>query len=226
VQNLIYAFGETANSNGVNLGFGPIWQVFTGAYKNDAAMQTIFSFGSALKTANPNVASSISSLLNAQQISGDTIQNFAQTEMNAPDTVRDLPVYQTLDATTPQRVCSRNFYQQQASTTSNNKLSITRYLRFDTSAPGNYKITVTPERTDPVKGGLAGLNIYKQGRNIACASGASNIESLVAGAAVALNCSMENTSYVFAVYQTDFSNDTNALSGIYDQCFAVKAEAQ
>src|SRR5690606_13783445 len=222
VHNLIYSFGEADNSDGVALGFGPIWQVFTQAINSDAALQTIFNFGESLKANNPAEAGAIAALLNAQRISGDTIEKFATTETHAPDTTRDLPVYTALPLNTNTRVCSRNVYAVAASTSSPNKLSMLRYLRLDIPSPGNYRVSVTPERST----GLAGMSLLKQGRNFTCAAGNSNIESLIGGNAVALNCAMQNQTYVISVYQTDFSNDANAEAGNYDQCFIVRVEAQ
>lgn len=229
VQNLIYSMGESANSDGVALGFGPIWLAMTGAYKNGASLQSIFSYMSALKAANPADAGAIANLLNGQQISGDTISEFAQTEAHAPDTSRDLPLYRTIDTSATQRVCSRNQYAlaPYAATDSPNKLSMIRFLRFDAPAAGNYRITVTPNPAPGIPNtGLAGLTVYSQGRQFTCDSGSSNVESLIAGNAVSLRCPLQNSSYVVAVYQTDFSNDTNAAQGNYDQCFVVKAEVQ
>lgn len=224
VQNLIYSMGETVNSDGVALGFGPIWLALTGAYKTGASLQSIFSYASALKAANPADAGAIANLLNNQQISGDSIDEFAQTEAHAPDTARDLPLYRAIDTGATQRVCSRNQYALApfAATDSPNKLSMIRFLRFDAPAAGSYRITVTPDRPT----GLAGLTVYAQGRQFSCDSGSSNIDSLIAGNAVSLRCPLQNRSYVIAVRQTDFSNDPNAAQGNYDQCFVVKAEVQ
>lgn len=224
VQNLIYSVGETVNSDGVALGFGPIWLAMTGAYKDGASLQSIFSYASALKAANPANAGAIANLLNSQQISGDTIDEFAQAEANAPDATRDLPLYRAIDTSATQRVCSRNQYAlaPYAATDSPNKLSMIRFLRFDAPAAGNYRFTATPDRGT----GLAGLKVYSQGRQFACDSGSSNIESLIAGNPVSLRCALQNRSYVVAVYQTDFSNDSDAAQGNYDQCFVVKAEVQ
>lgn len=224
VQNLIYAFGETESNDGVALGFGAIWQVFSGDYKNSAAMQSVFSFGSVLKAAHPAEAGAIAALLNTQHISGDTIDAFAGTEVNAwqADAARDLPVYQELNSAAVQRVCSRNEYAIGSSTTSSNKLSMTRYLRFDAPAVGNFLFTVTPERNT----GLAGLEIFQQGRYIQCDSGSSNVDSLQDGISVQLTCPLQQASYVIAVRQTDFTNDINAQNANYDQCFQVKVETQ
>ncbi|MET0379623.1 MAG: hypothetical protein ABW049_11595 [Spongiibacteraceae bacterium] len=224
VQSLIYSMGETVNSDGVALGFGPIWLAMIGAYKNGTSLQSIFSYASALKAANPADAGAIANLLNNQQISGDTIAEFAQTETHAPDTTRDLPLYRAIDTSATQRVCSRNQYAlaPYAATDSPNKLSMIRLLRFDAPAAGNYRITATPDRST----GLAGLKVLSRGRQFTCDSGSSNIESLIAGNAVSLRCPLQNGSYVLAVYQTDFSNDANAAQGNYDQCFVVKAEVQ
>jgi hypothetical protein len=224
VQNVIYSSGESNNNDGVALGFGPIWSTMIGGYKNTPALQTIFSFASALKANNPAAAGGIANLLNNLRISGDSIDPFAQTETHAPDTARDLPVYRSIDTSATRRVCASNRYALYpfAATDSPNKLSMTRFLRFDAPAAGNYRITATPDRST----GLAGLTIFAQGRQIGCASGSSNVESLIAGNAVALSCNLQNTSYVIAVYQTDFSNDSNAQQANYDQCFVVKAEVQ
>jgi hypothetical protein len=226
-HNLIYAFGETDVSDGVGLGFGPIWQVFTQRLATAPSLHTMFSFAAALKSAHPAEAGGVAALLNARNIVGDTIEPFAATETHAPDTVRDLPVYASLAVGgAGVRVCSRYKYAISAPTDSPNKLSMARLLKLDVPASGNYRVTVTPESTDSLKGGLAGLKLFDRGRGFACASGNSNIESLAAGSNVSLTCAMQARTYVAEVYQTDFTNDDCVKAGNCDQCFTVRAETQ
>jgi hypothetical protein len=220
VQSVIYAVGESVNGDGVDLGFGSIWQVMRQSLPLTPSLQTLFSFGSALKENSPGAAGGIAQLLNAETVNGDAIEPFAATETHAPNPARDLPIYAILPIdNSVVRICSSNFYAANAVTDSPNKLSMQRLLRMDVPAAGTYRVSVTPELST----GLAGLKLLDQGSGFACDSSNSNIESLQNGSTVQLTCALQSRTYVAVVYQTDFSNDSGAQAGNYDQCFSVRA---
>lgn len=143
VQKLLYDLGDGANDDGVELGFAGLWQVLrSGAYRQDEALATVFSFGRWAKEIFPAAAPGIANVLNAENIDGMIINSFAQGETHAPDPAnpgRDLPVYSELQLNVPQQVCSSMVYGIP------NKLSNTRYLRFTAAQTRTYRISVLPQ---------------------------------------------------------------------------------
>jgi hypothetical protein len=134
----------------VALGFQPIWDVLVGAQADTPAFTSIFSFITALKTAQPASVTGINSLLSAQNITTNT-NAFATTETIQPilaagsptiDPTSVLPLYTTITNSGTRTLRTTN----DAGTS--NKLGNHRYIRFENGSTRNVTITVATSNTD------------------------------------------------------------------------------
>jgi hypothetical protein len=128
----------------VNLGFGPIFEVFTGAQRTVTALTSVFPFMNAIKAANPASAAAIDQLLGVQQIAviGD---NYGSTETNAgtPASADVLPIYASITVNGGAvNVCSTDEFSGSL-TGSVNKLGSRRFLRFQAGVTGSHTIRAT-----------------------------------------------------------------------------------
>jgi hypothetical protein len=146
----------TAVTDVVNLGFGPIFDVFVNEQRTTTALTSVFPFIDAVKTNNPAEASAIDALLGAQDIES-IVDAYGTTEDNAgsPASADVLPIYASLAVNGgPVEVCSTDDFSL-TFTGATNKLGSRRYLRFTTSGSGTHTIRATTtsapsgERTDP-----------------------------------------------------------------------------
>lgn len=154
VQSILYDLFDSANDGAdtVSLGFGPLYKVLVGTdgtYRSGLAQVSIFSFITALKAANAASAVGISTIVDAQGITGSTIDAFGSTETHNPDTAHPedvLPVYTALALDAPaSTVCNTDTFG------SFNKLSVRRFLKFTLAATTNVAFTaaITPALPDP-----------------------------------------------------------------------------
>jgi hypothetical protein len=139
-------YDSAADTNDtLSLGLAPLWSVLTDAQRTTPAFTTIFSFISALKTAQPGNAAAINTLVNAQNIDANSIDAFATTETHSPTTVAAsaaLPLYTTATlGGGPVVLRSVN----DAGT--GNKLGNRRYVRFQ--VPSTRSVTVTLTSSNP-----------------------------------------------------------------------------
>ena len=146
IQSILYDLYDSSNdgTDTVALGVGPMLSVMRGAQRTGPAFTSIFSFVSALKTANPASASAISTLVNAQGIVGSTIDAYGSTEsFNAGNMLDVLPIYTdvSLNGGTRQ-VCKHQEFGE------GNKLSVSRFLKFPLAAERTVTFRVTGG-TDP-----------------------------------------------------------------------------
>jgi hypothetical protein len=147
VWSVLYDFYDSGIESGdqVALGFGPIWSVLTGAQRTTPAFTSIFSFGTALKAANPADAPGISTLLLLQNITATPMDEWGSTENNASATVpteATFPFY-TVATVNGGPVVMRTV--NDAGT--NNKLGNHRYVRFNNASQRN--VTVTLATSNP-----------------------------------------------------------------------------
>jgi len=216
VQSILYDIYDTTNEAGdtISLGFAPIYNVLTGAQKVTPAFTTIFSFGSAIKAENSNASSGINTLLNAQDIVGNTMDIYGTTETNNAGNQNVLPVYTAVaaDGIASNELCSiADFSPDKAG----NKLSTFRFIRFAAEESLNYRFTIAPSgidvaQSDPI------VFVYRNGAELEI------VDKFNPGSAESFT--LLNTiagTYTFAVshYPNYFGKDTQATG-----CFTFKAE--
>ncbi len=140
----------------VNLGFGPIFDVFVNELRTTPALTSVFPFMNAIKANNAADAAAIDALLGAQDIE-PTVDAYGTSEDNAgsPANADVLPIYTSLMVNGGgEQVCSTDDFSL-TFTGATNKLGSRRYLRFTTSGAGAHTIRATTtsapsgERTDP-----------------------------------------------------------------------------
>lgn len=146
VQSVLYdlydANADTGDS--VALGFAPVYNVLTGAFKTGDTLTSIFSFMPPLIAANPAETTAIQALLTAQGIDGN-IDTTGSTETNNAATASHvLPVYTAVTAGGPAvEVCTLNKFEWNPSAPDRNKLSYNRYLRFNAPSTRTYSVSVS-----------------------------------------------------------------------------------
>jgi hypothetical protein len=126
------------------LGFAPIWQVMTGAQRTNDALTSIFSFVTYLKQQNGGSVAGIDALVSSHSIVANTIDIFGATETNMPlspptipPTTDIFPLFTPITINGPsQTVRSIGIYGLY------NKLSVSRFLRFDVPTTQNVRIRV------------------------------------------------------------------------------------
>ena len=146
----------TAVTDLVNLGFGPIFDVFVNEQRTTPALTSVFPFLHAIKTNNAADAAAIDALLGAQDIES-IVDAYGTSEDNAgsPASADVLPIYTSLTVNGgAAEVCSTDDFSL-TFTGATNKLGSRRYLRFTTSGAGTHTVRATTtsapsgERTDP-----------------------------------------------------------------------------
>jgi hypothetical protein len=126
------------SGDAVALGFAPVYAVMTGPQINTDALTSIFTFATALRSANSSASGAIADLLSGESISGNNA--FGANETNIGGDPTALPVYQDIALNSPlANVCSRSV----AGSSDGNKLGNRRFLRFDNSQPRLVTITAT-----------------------------------------------------------------------------------
>lgn len=140
VQAILYDLydGGVEANDPVNLGFGPIYAIMTGAQKSTAALTSIFSFVTPLRAANPVQSAGIDLLLSGQNIVAAGMDIFGSTETDDGGITTDvLPVY--ADYTTlgvNQPFCVNDTAGEY------NKLGNVRYVRLTIPSAGTYRVTL------------------------------------------------------------------------------------
>jgi hypothetical protein len=162
--------------DGVAMGFNPIFAAMTGAQVDTDALTSVFSFATALRSANAGAAQAITTLLNGEQISGTN--DFGVGESNSGGDPSVLPIYDEILLNTPKaNVCSRTV----AGSTDGNKLGNRRFLRFNNSQSRIVTITLTGATT--LQGSVAATDpdilVFRRGVVVAAGeSAAAGVETL------------------------------------------------
>ncbi len=152
VWSILYdIYDSAADSNDtLSLGLQPIWNVLIGDQKNTPALTTIFSFITALKTAQPSSAAAINTLVAAQNIDASNIDAFATNETHFPNagtlTVAQaaaLPLFTTTTIGGAAKVL-RNVDDAG----NYNKLGNHRFVRFNVASQRNVTIALTTSNPD------------------------------------------------------------------------------
>ena len=140
-------------ADAITMGFGPIYDVLTGAQATTDGLTSIFTFASYLRDENPADVAAINALLQAENISGGNggidLYGDAETNDGAADGVTEtgdvLPLYSEIEigGASVSGLCSN------ADQGDYNKLSNRRYLRFAVVSPASYRIRVDATPTRP-----------------------------------------------------------------------------
>ena len=149
VMKILYDLWDNNDEGGfdpMSIGFGPIYDVMTGAQASTPAFTSIFSFATALKALpNPETAF-IESQLAREDINGPGINIYGDAEMNDAGTPDDvLPVYTDITLGNTERICSNSQFDNNRS---GNKLSEIRYFRLNLQSPTTLTFTVDTVNPD------------------------------------------------------------------------------
>jgi hypothetical protein len=128
-------YDSIADGETVALGFTPIYSVMTNAQVSTDAVTSIFSFASALRSANPSSSSAIGSLLSGESISGSGA--FGVGETNAGSSSTSLPIYTDITLNTPISICSSSTHGD------DNKLGVHRFLKLVLGSSRSVSISAT-----------------------------------------------------------------------------------
>lgn len=140
VQSILYDLydGNNDGPDSLQLGFGPLYQVFVGAQKNTDVQTSVFTFIAALKAQNAASAAGIDSIVNGQRINSTGIDAIGSQETNNAGDANDvLPIYTAVspNGSSP-IVCSINSFGEP------NKLSSHRFLTFTLATAANLTVRV------------------------------------------------------------------------------------
>lgn len=134
-------------TDGVELGFAPLWALMTGDQRSTPAFTSVFSFITKLKERESGMQGPIDALVTAESITAAGMDIFGTTETHAPVTggsqVSDvLPVYTPISiGGGPVTLRTTGLFDPN---TDGNKLSVHRFLRLAVPAPQSVRITATP----------------------------------------------------------------------------------
>ncbi len=184
----------------VNLGFGPIFTVMNNEMKTTRALTSIYVFGAALKSRNPSDSAGIDALLHAQDIAtvSPNFDAYGSGETNNAGDPTVVPVYAALSAPgSLSNVCSNTNFG------TDNKLGVSKYLKFTLSAARSVTFTATG-----ASGADPDLVVYGPGFLV---SGEKT------GTTETLTTSLGAGDYVLEIYE--YSNTTTTPLG--NTCFTV-----
>ncbi len=200
VLAILYDFFDS-NSDGVDalsMGFGPIYQVMTGAHSQTDALTSIFSFVDVLKNDFPADAANIDSIVVARMIESVAIDEYGSMESNDAGNIDVLPVFSDIAiGGAAVGVCSIDTFG------TFNKLSNSRFLKFTVNAAGTYTITATPTITPVGVSADPDMILFQAGGFVGVSEAPPGVEVFV----IALNAG----DYVLEVYE--FGNLFDVLPG-------------
>jgi len=135
VQNILYDLFDGTNDDSLDLGFGPIHNVFVGAEKTTPAFTSIFTFITALRDENPGDIGSIDTL-----VSGESIATITDIYGTGRTNKADSYPYHDLTVGSPVSIHTSNV---DGNTVNDyNKLSIRKYVKFEVTSTADYTIRV------------------------------------------------------------------------------------
>jgi hypothetical protein len=145
VMKILYDLWDTnidGNDTG-SLGFGPIYDVFTGPQAGNSAFTTIFSFIEALKVAGTGQNPFIDTLLADENIVAAGIDRWGSTELNHPGSGDSDPAYTTIVPNgIPVNVCSNSEFDSVGPNATGNKLNEHRFLRMNIATAQRYSFSI------------------------------------------------------------------------------------
>ena len=140
IQRVLYDLYDSNNDSGdtLSLGFTPLYNIFVGEQKTTSAFTSIFSFITALKSANSSSSTQIDSIVNNEDISTIT-DIYGSNRVDSVDIALNsdiLPLYNSLDIGNTLNRCTVTTYGV------TNKLGNNKYVRFTVASAGSYTITL------------------------------------------------------------------------------------
>ena len=202
VQSILYdLYDATADgADNLALGFTPLYQVLIGSQRTGAPLTSIFSFITALKTANAVNATDINAIVNAQSINGNSIDAYGSMEANTGGDSDVLPVYSALvvNASAVNR-CST------ATSQTYNGVGNRRFFRFTVTSAGLHTFRAGGALAD------ASMVLYQAGTVL------FRDDQLVPGGIETESISLPTGTYVLEVF--DDRNVSGGTAGRY--CFDV-----
>ncbi len=171
VQSILYDLFDSGSGEAfdtVALGLGPIYDAMTGGEKNTTAMTTLFSFITALKTANPAQAAAIDTLTRNRNVVGVPIADaYGTGETVNGGHAANLPLYRSIGIGSGVAVTFFN----DASQPEANALSQNRYFRF-TGNDGSHTVSIATGTSDDVD-----VAVFQKGSVQAFADGPTGTET-------------------------------------------------
>ena len=188
-------------SDNVALGFAPIWEVLTGSQRTTPAFTTVFSFITALKTANPGQSAAIDALVGAQNITTAGMDAFGTTETHEPVSGFTLtPVTATAVLGAPLTLQSTDNAGRY------NKAGNHRFVRYTPASSGNFTVTLTTSNAsfdrDP------DFRVFDRGTFVST-NGGQNPPSVSDSATIS---GVAGRTYVIDIY--DCANGCSAEEGV------------
>jgi hypothetical protein len=197
-------------SDGVELGFAPIWQAMLGSTSTTPSFVSIFSFIRSLKAIRPVEAGAIDTLVAAQNIDSATIDDFATNETHSPLN-NVLPVYTSIVKGTPVVVHSIDDGGPNATDGDGNKLGAHAFLRYVAQSTGTVSITLTTSNPDVNRD--PDFQMYRSGVQILPGavgqSDSSNAEHNEVASGISVT---SGTTYIIDAY--DCANGCSTAQGI------------
>ena len=142
VGEILWDIFDTAAEPGdtVTLGFAPIYSVMAGPQVDTDALTSIFSFASALRSANGSSSGAIQNLLDNEDINGTGAFGTSETNGGTDPGFANAGVYRDIFVGTPiPEICTTS----SASGNDGNKLGNRRFLRFQKNTAGSVNILAT-----------------------------------------------------------------------------------
>ena len=174
-----YKFSVGKNVNA--LGLGPIYDVMVGGQKTTPAMTSLFSFITALKTANPSQVAAIDTLTSNRGVVTPIADAYGTGETHNGGHSENLPLYRTLIAGTAQTVTLFGG--------AGNELGQNRYFRFaGDGASHTVSITTATGTVNDVD-----VYVFLKGDGVVEAAGSTGTETTPAFTAVS------GTEYIIVV---------------------------
>lgn len=200
---LFDVFDATADSgDNVALGFAPIYNVMTGPQVPTDAMTSIFTFSSALRSANSSSSAAINALLGGEQISASDAFGDSETNAGGLPSASVIPIYQMATFNTPITFCNR----REAGTTNANKLGNRKLFRMDVPSSALVTIHVTGQAVSGTETAATDPDIYvfRRGSLVAFSEGEA------VGQETLSQASLSAGTHIVEIY--DFDIDGSATS--------------
>ena len=204
-------FDSTQDSgDNVALGFTPIYNVMVGAQVDTDALTSIFSFATALRSANGSSAGGIAGLLGREDIES-TPDDFGTGEDNTGGVFGTIPVYRniTLGPAGQLYVCSVATAGDEG-----NKLGNRQFLRFSNDASRAVLIRASGVTNDQSQDSAGDPDIYVHRRGQLVAFGESGDEDPAVRRIEEVSTTLAAGEYVIEVF--DFE-----ATGTRPQCMTV-----
>lgn len=199
VGEILWDAFDPANEPGdtVALGFAPIFSVMTGPQTSTEAFTSIFSFASALRSANASSAAAIGTLLANESISGTDAFGTGETNDGNGTDPTVVPVYGDISLNTPVNVCSRAV---SGTGDSDNKLGNRKFLRLVLNA--GRTVTIQAAGASPAAPAVAATDpdiyVHRQGVLVAVGDGLGSSETIS-------QIPLSAGTYIIEVYDFDLN---------------------